>query len=274
MKKTTKILFVFFGVLVVWWLSIFLRHKENTLENYLYSLAYGMIPLVWGFLGIYISKFWGRFQSVMGKSVFFLSLGLVSWSIGNLIFAYYNIILNVEVPYPSIADYVFVLSFPLWVIGMVHLSKASGMLFSLRRLKGRALLFFIPVAIAFLSYYLLFVVARGGEIDVNGGLEKLIFDIAFPVGDVLVLSFCLLLYGLSSAYLGGRYKLSIVMTLLGFVFAYITDFSYSYTTTTGAFFVGNWVDLLYTCTFFLLALGVTSFDPRISDEERLIPEKR
>jgi hypothetical protein len=261
-KHRNRILYTFYFGLVIWWLSIYFRQLENTTENYLYSLTYGLIPLIWGISGFQISHYWGGFKSTMGKSVRFLSLGLFTWAIGNIIFAYYNLALDVEVPYPSIADYIFVLSFPFWIVGMLYLSRVTGMYFSLRELKGKIAFLIIPLIAIVSSYYLLFEVARGGEIDTTGGLEKLVFDIAFPVGDALILTIGLMLYGLSFNYLGGRLKFPIVITLVGFAFAYITDFSYSYTTTLGTFFVANWVDLFYTTTFFLLALGITSLDPR------------
>jgi hypothetical protein len=261
-NKTLTFIFV---ALLVWWVSIFLRHKSDTLENYLYSLTYGLIPLIWGIFGLRISRLWGGFKSVMGKSISFLSLGMVVWGVANLIYnGYYNIVVNIPVPYPSIADYIYVLCFPAWIIGIIYLSKASGMFLSLRKLKGKLLLLIIPLCAIAVSFYLLFIVARGGALDTAGGIEKLIFDIAFPVGDVLILTFSLILYGLSFDYLGGHYKLPIIITLIGFGLAYITDFSYSYTTTVGTFFVANWVDLLYTVTFFFLAIGITSLDPRLS----------
>lgn len=263
----TRVLCGFYLALVIWWVTLDFRGAENTTENYLFSLIYGFIPLIWGAIGLRMSINWGGFKSAMGKSVRFLSLGLLAWSTGNIIFAYYNLALDVEVPYPSIADYIFVLSFPLWIIGMAYLLRVSGAYFSLRGLGGKITLLAIPVIAAVSSYYLLFEVARGGEIDTTGGIEKLIFDLAFPIGDVLVLTMGFMLYGLSLNYLGGRFKAPILITLVGFAFAYITDFSYSYTTTLETFFVGNWVDLLYATTFFLLALGITSLNPRLVEAE-------
>lgn len=150
---------------------------------------------------------------------------------------------------------------------MGYLSKVCGLTFSLRQLGGKIALLVIPLIAAISSYYLLFQVARSGELDTTGGLEKLIFDLAFPIWDALILTLGLLLYGLTLNYLGGRFKLPVIITIFGFIFAYVTDFSYSYTTTLGTFFVGNWVDLLYTTTFFFLAYGITSLNPQLIEQE-------
>lgn len=263
----TRILGVFYLVLVVWWVTISFRGIQETNENFLYSLLYGFIPLAWGVYGVRLARLWGGMKSSMGRSVMFLSAGMLAWAIGNLIWGYYNLILKVAVPYPSIADGIFILSFPLWAIGISFFSRATGMYFSLRRMRGKLILFVIPLAAIALSYYLLFIVARGAQIDFEGGLIKLFLDIAFPVWDVIILTLSVLVYGLSFQYLGGRYKLPIIITLIGFGLNYIVDFSFSYTTTLETFFVGSWVDLLFASAMFVIALGITSLDPRLLNSQ-------
>lgn len=265
-NTSSKILTLFYILLLLWWVFIFTRGISETTENYLYSFAYGFIPLIWGMLGLKNSFLWGGFRSLMGKTLIFFSLGLIVWSIGNMIWGYYNLVLKIPVPYPSIADFVFIFSFPLWAIGIFFLSKVTGAAFSLQKLKGRIFLFSIPVVAIIMSYYLLFVVARGGIIDTQGGSLKLFLDVAFPVWDVIILTLALLVFGLSFNYLGGRFRWPIILLLLGFGMNYITDFSFSYTTTLGTFFVGSWVDLLFATSMFLIALGVTLLTPEVIKE--------
>ncbi len=261
-NRSSKILTFFYIGLLVWWFTIFSRGISETTENYLYSFVYGLIPLLWGLLGLRNSFFWGGFKSSMGRSMAFLSLGLLAWAIGNNIWAYYNLVLKVAVPYPGSADFGFILSFPLWAIGISFLSRVTGMVFSLRRVKGKIALFVLPLVVVAISYYLLFAVARGGVIDTQGGLLKLFLDVAYPVWDVIILTLALLVFGLSFNFLGGRFKWPIIVLLLGFGANYIADFAFSYTTTLNTFFVANWVDLVYTTSMFLIALGVTLLNPQ------------
>lgn len=260
-NRSSKVLTFFYIGLLVWWLTISARGISETTENYLYSFVYGFIPLIWGLIGLRNSFLWGSFRSLMGKSITFLSLGLLAWAIGNIIWAYYNLILKIPVPYPSPADFVFIQSFPLWAIGIFFLSRVTGMVFSLRRVKGRIFLFVLPIVAIAVSYYLLFMVARGGVVDTEGGTLKLFLDIAFPVWDVIILTLALLVFGLSFKYLGGRFKWPIIILLFGFGVNYTADFSFSYTTTLETFFVGNWVDLLFATAMFLLSFGINNLDP-------------
>ena len=260
-NKSSKLLGLIYIALVIWWFTIHFRELTETTENFLYSFVYGLVPLVWGVIGLRNSKEWGGFKSVMGKSTAFLSFGLIAWATGNLIWAYYNLVLRIGVPYPSPADFIFILSFPLWAIGLFYISKATGATFSTKEMKGKVLVFLIPIVIIMFSYYFLYIIARGGVIDTTGGGLKLFLDIAFPVWDVILLTLASLVLGLSFRYLGGYFRLPVLILLIGFFVNYIVDFSFSYTTTLGTFYVGNWVDLLFATAVCIISLGVSLLNP-------------
>lgn len=245
------------------WVYIALSGLIDTQINYIYGVGLGIMPIVASFFGFFNGYGWGGSRSAMGKTLYFLSAGLLMWGIGTLIFAYYNIVLKVLVPYPSIADGFYIISWPLWGLGMFYLSKATGAKFGLQRGQGKTMLLLIPAVIITLSYYLLVVVARGGELDLtDSGLLKIFFDLFYPIGDVVILTIATLIFGLSYSYLGGKFRPAIYLILLGFVMNYFSDFLFSYTTTSGTFYTGNWVDFLFTITMFVLATGITMLDPR------------
>lgn len=258
---------VWFTVMFFWWIAINTFHLVDTGQNYAFGLVFGLIPLVGGVMGLRNAIRWGGEKSVMGRATGLLSLGLVSWSIGGLIWAYYNFFGAVYVPYPSLADAAYVISWPLWAAGAIQLSRATGARFSLRSLKGKLLLITIPVLVSIVSYYLLITVARGGELDLSSGIVKVFFDLAYPIGDVVILSFALLIYGLSFKYLGGRYRYAILMLVTGFVLNYFADFAFSWTTTTETFYVAGWVDLLFMTAMTALSIGVVGLNPLARETE-------
>ena len=262
MKTTKFALFIsaFYIALVVWWFVIQYSGFKDSPFNLAYAFAYGLIPIFGGISGLLQAKKWGMLKSAMGKGIFFFSLGLITWGMGEMIWSVYNFILHVEVPYPSLADASFILSWPLWTAGVFFLSFATGARFGLKKLGGKLLLITIPLVITLISYYLLVVVARQGSFELGGGPLKIFFDLAYPIWDVLILTMAFLVYGLSFHYLGGRYKYPVLITLLGFVVNYFADFGFSYTTTIGTFYNGNWVDLLFASAMYVLSFGVNSFD--------------
>lgn len=262
-SKQSKIILIYYFIILAWGSTFYFLKIKETPANYWYQFAFGLIPLLGGISGIFKSKQWGMLKSKVGKAVFFISLGLVSWGVGQMFWSvFYNLLQKVEVPYPSLADIGYSLSFPFLGLGIVYLSKATGARFSLNHLRGKILLFVLPVIAMILSYYLLIVVARGGSIPFGEENLKLFFDIAYPLGDLMILTFALLIYGLSFNYLGGRYQLPIVCIIIGFIVLYIADFSFSYTTTIGTYYNGHWVDILLPTAMMLIAVGVNSFDTK------------
>jgi len=263
-NKATAFLVTYYLFIIFWWIVLFSLGSINTLNNYLFAFLFSFIPFMGSIFGIINSRHWGFLKSAIGKSTFFISLGLLTWSIGQIIFSYYNLFLNVAIPYPSLADASFILSWPLWGIGIFFLSKATGAKYGLKLSSGKYLLLFIPLLVIIFSYYLLVVVARGGQFDfTDSSILKIFFDLFYPVTDVIILTLSTVIYGLSYNYLGGKYKIAIYIILFGFVINYFADFFFSYTTTLGTFFSGNWVDLLFSTALFLLSYGVAGLDPRL-----------
>jgi len=244
---------------------LFFTNSVNSLSNYLFAFCFGLIPIFGGVFGIFNSNKWGSVKSLLGKGLLFLSLGLITWGIGQVIFSYYNLFLAVEVPYPSLADASFILSWPLWGIGMFYLSKVTGAKFSLRTWGGKSVFFGVPLVIIALSYYLLIIVARDGVLASSDEYLKLFFDLAYPIGSVVLLTASALVYSLSFNYLGGKFKTAIYIILIGFVVNYIADFSFSYTTTIETFFSANWVDFIFATAMFTLSLGVAMLSLRTKD---------
>lgn len=261
-----KFFLIVYVLVILWWFSIFLRGIQETTENYLFSLIYSILPLGGGVIGFINARHWGGFASSIGRAVLFISGGIFAWGIGNLIFGFYNLILAVPIPYPSLADAAFILLYPLSAIGVISFFRATGALFALKRISGKFLLLIIPIFFIFLSYYLLFIVARGGEITYDGGLLKLFLDIAFPIGDVIVITLATILYSLSFKYLGGTFRKPIIFIIMGFISTYIADFLFSYTTTVDTYFVGKWVDIFYPTAFLFIGLGLSLLSPKYLDK--------
>ncbi|KKS41660.1 MAG: Membrane protein [Candidatus Gottesmanbacteria bacterium GW2011_GWB1_43_11] len=228
----------------------------------MFSVSNCVLALIGGFTGLLVSRHWGGFKSAVGKAVLFMSLGTTSWGLGNVVWSFYNFVLHLEVPYPSLADLGFAGAVPLWAIGMYYLSQATGAKFSLRRLRGRVLLIVLPIIAAIASYYFLFVIARNSSFEVEGGLLKIFLDFYYPIGDWVILTLSFLLFGLSFKYLGGKFKWPVFITILGFIVMFLADFSFSYTTTVGTYYNGNISDLLFAIALFVISFGINGLDAK------------
>ncbi|MSU74256.1 hypothetical protein EXS57_00560 [Candidatus Kaiserbacteria bacterium] len=249
---------------------LFYVGATNSLLNNLYGVLFlGFIPVVGGINGLFVAKRWGLFSSTVGRAITFLSFGLIAWGIGTYVYSgFYNLILQVEVPYPSLADIGYILALPFWAIGMIQLSRATGAQYGLRSSRGKMVFLIVPFLVVAASYYLLITVARGGSLTGDDtAILKVILDLTYPLGDVVILTFVTVIYGLAYDYFGGFFKKAIYMVLFGFVIMYFADFSFSYTTTLGTWFPGDWNDLLFVTAMLILSCGVAMFDQRFMKKE-------
>ena len=255
-----KICFAFYILLVIFWIILFFSGLKTSFYNYLYSFLFGLIPLIGGFVAMINSRVWGGFRSAVGKSVFYIGLGLLCWGFGETIWSYYNFFLGEPAPYPSLADIGFAPSIFFYGLGTIYLSRAIGAKYGLRNLYAKIFTAIAPIIILAVSYYLFVTVARGGIlVPPDETLLKTILDIVYPFGDFLALAIAIIISGLSFRYLGGRYVFDVVSILSGLAVMTIADAVFSYTTTTGTFYNGQFGDLLLTTGLFLLTFGVLGF---------------
>ena len=269
-KSFLIILISLYTVAVIFWLTLVFLIKyslisESTVQflRLLTQVPLAIIPLVGGIFGLKNYVIWGGVKNTLGKSSLFLSLGLISWASGMIAWNYYIFFTKIEIPYPSIADFGFVFGLLFLIIGVSALYKMIGVKFALRNKRGKFILFIFPVIVILVSTYLLIDVARGGVLfNSSESYLKLFFDILYPLGDAVILTIIGLLYFLSRKFLGGVYKTPILVLFSGFLFFYISDFLFSYTTTQGTYFNGHFVDFLFTTSMFTLSLGVITLDPR------------
>jgi len=142
---------------------------------------------------------------------------------------------------------------------MIFLPHAIGGKFGFRKWYSKLLIILIPIFVLAVSYYLVVFIRKSTLVFAPfTSYEKLLFDIAYPLSDTIVLTTALIV-GVSFKFFGGKYNLSIYSILLGFCFQYIADFSFSYTTTAGTYYNGAISDLFFIGGLSLLTFGVLGF---------------
>lgn len=264
MKKINiyqKVFAGYFAVILALWVFLLVTGRKEGNLNYWYSFLFGLVPFFGGLIGMYKSRLWGGLKSSVGKAVFFISLGLFLWGFGENIWSYYNFFKGVPAPYPSLADIGFAPSIFFWILGMAFLSVATGALFALRKTHwAKVLVVAVPLLLLIPSYYIQITLARGGTlVPPDEPLLKTVFDIAYPFGDFLALTFAAVIFTLSYQYFGGFYRKAILCLLAGLVVMYCGDSVFSYATTKGTYYNGNWGDLLLATGQFLMTFGILAF---------------
>lgn len=259
-NRSITFLCSFYIVLTLWSLAIYLDGSKTSYSNTIFGGTYALLPIAGGLFGINSSNRWGGKKSSMGRALHYLSLGLMSWGFGNIIWAFYAIVLRVDVPYPSFADVPYMTSWPLWGIGIHHLSKASGINFQLKKKLSIIPLVSLPIIMIIFSYYLIILIARGGSVVNTGDLTKAFFDLGYPFLDAVLVAEIFLTFGFTFKQVQKKYRAPLSFLLVGILINYIADFVFSYSTTNGTFYDGSWMDMLFPTAMCLIGVAVNSFE--------------
>lgn len=238
--------FIAFG----WW--IYLQSVDRSSAYWFYAY-YSLIALSGGVYGVILSfKKWGGLKSVLGRGLFFLSIGLLTQCFGLLAYTYYNIILKVEIPYPSLADIGYFSTIPAYSYAAYNFARASGAKFSLASARGKLQVLLIPGAVLIFAY-LLFLKNIG--FDLTTPLKTLL-DFGYPLGQTIPISLALLTLTLSRNLLGGVMRNRIWLLIGGFALQFLSEYSFAYSVATETFIDAGIVDLLYITAYMIMSLGI------------------
>lgn len=244
------------------WAYMYVNNIRSQNANYWWQAGMALLALLFGVFGLLVSKYWSWLKSGVGRAVFFLSLGLIVWGIGQSLWTYYLFKYpNQQSPPTHVLDIIDLSSIPIWLYGIVMLSKATGARYGAKGSKAKWLVAGLSLVFMVMAAYVSVVVASGGMSYFHEPFWKAFFDISYPVGDAVILTISLAIFGLSWKYLGGRFKWPIVTILLSFVLLYMADFSFAYTDVRNTYFNGDWPDLLFIIMIGMLGLSLSLFDP-------------
>lgn len=242
-----------FIIFTIWWSILFSLGYKDGFHNLFFGAVYGTtMSLYGGLIGFLSIHYWGGAKSVMGRAMLFLSLGLLAQFFGQAVFSYYNIVLGVDIPYPSVADLGFFGSIPLYIVGILSLAKASGARLSLGSWLSQAQAVLIPLLMVFLSYILFLRHYQFAGTD----FLTVFLDFGYPIGQGLFVSLAILTYSLTTKTLGGVMRGRVIFLVAAFIAQYAADFNFLYQNLTGTWYNGGYGDYLYLVAYTLMAMGL------------------
>ncbi len=199
--------------------------------------------------------------------MFIAGLGLFLWSLGGIVWSYYNFFQHILIPYPSLADAFYFPSIFLYCIGTIYLARAAGADFGLRHnLKVKMLVTVcILVGLGFLNYVILARIQAHHLIQDVPFLEK-VLDIGYPLGDLLSLCISVIISGLYFQFLVKEYRVAVSTLLGGLAMMFVGDLYFSYDTALGTHRNGGLSDLIFIFATSLLVFGVLGFYSKESTE--------
>jgi hypothetical protein len=182
-----------------------------------------------------------------------LAAGSVAFFLAQLSYAPYQLFLNQDPPFPSVADVLFMLAYPLFVAALFAFIRgyreAGYPLGSARARWGVAAV--VAAGCAVVGY----VVLRPVILGPSSGLEKAL-NVAYPVLDFVLLIPTVLLMRMTLAMRGGAAWKMWAALLGGFVFLSVGDILFAYLPTLGRQDVDPLIHAMYILSYALTAYGV------------------
>jgi hypothetical protein len=259
-KYTLFFLLAAFTIFWVWLYISPVEFDESYFDNF--SNSYGIIALISSFIGFKVYRKWGGTKSILGLSILFFSIGLLFQFLGQMSYSYYRIVNGVEVAYPSFGEIFYFGSIPLYIYASWKLIASLGgkKLIKTNRLQ---LLYLILISIVMLSFGY-FLTLNNYEITDYGGLIKTIvgtiLDYLYPITQAILVSLAIFSYFLARRANGGMLKTPIILTVIAMYAQYMADTIYTYRVIQGTYYGGDYTDMIYILSYFLLGLAFLKFN--------------
>ena len=187
--------------------------------------------------------------------------GTAAWGLGQAVWSFSEIVLRVEVPFPSVADIGFLGLIPLAGGGLVaFLGGTSGRPINAARTVLDGLL--IAVSLLFVSWAT--VLAPAYRAHSGSALEGVLL-LAYPVGDTALLS--IVIFVLAKAPRGGRFPLGLLAT--GLVAISLSDSLFMALVLMDRYHSGHLIDIGWMAGFLLI--GLAGFKHRPAPPEPATP---
>jgi diguanylate cyclase len=167
-----------------------------------------------------------------------------AWSLGELVWGYYDLFVGQDPPIPSAADIGYLAAIPLTIAALVVHPGSRGTEQRLRPTLDAAA---VATALLFLSWtFVLGATWRYNDVGSLGGVVA----VAYPFGDVIIV---FLLFRCLRRVVEGR--LSLGWVLGGLLAMTISDATYTYLVTYGGFSSGGVIDTGWVIGYAALAVG-------------------
>jgi signal transduction histidine kinase len=172
--------------------------------------------------------------------------GLVAWGFGQVVWSIYELVLHQDVPPVSVADAGFLSAAVLSAIGLGLLPAPRGR----PALVGRAII--DGAAVGGILLWISWALVGQRVLDgASGGDFATAVNLAYPLGDVLILSMA----AYAAAFSSRDVRLIIVTIAAGWAFAALADSAYAYEQALGIYVTGNLADAGWVTGFALVGLA-------------------
>jgi hypothetical protein len=162
------------------------------------------------------------------------ALGLLSWLLGLSVYTYAYLVSGTGLPYVSIADVFYLLSYPAWIVGAVRMLRLFG-----RAIRTAGWLALAAVGVVLYMLIIIFVIPASVS-SLESSIEVLVTAL-YPTLDV---AFFLMTLAIFLAFRAGVFEKAFAFMALGAMLLALGDLVYAVLSVTGLYYDGHPMDLL------------------------------
>lgn len=242
-KKHVLFLNIFFLLIIFYHIYLYSIEDHFTIWNNIYGIVTSFIPIYGGIFGLLsIRKF--KKDSLISKAILLLSISGILYGIATLTWGLVATFTQNDLPYPSIADFFYIIYYFIAGAGALLLLKIYTI-----RFNSKVLLQFLGIMIisGFITFH--FLGLPGFD---NSDPFTSIFDTFYVLGDFFL--FAITLIALLIA--GGKMTKSILFLVISFTSQIIGDFFFLYMIENDLFWDGSYGDFFFTLSGLTLSFGI------------------
>lgn len=240
---------VFFAVLI-WGLTLQRMPDKTTIWNYSYNAGIALVYAMGAVCGFYyVTRY--NLKPNLKKALLYFSIGQLSWATATVIWCYYNLVMRIDLPYPSVPDIFYILFIVFMSVGLVYLLKYFNVgITHTHTLETMGILLF--------TYITVFLVIDPPDLSLHLPALTMTFNFLYPLGDGFLFAI-----SLASVRMGeDRMSPSARYLILALLLQAVGDFFFGYFTVTGTYWNGSLPDIIYVMSGFLISTSIISLATR------------
>lgn len=253
-KLLLVILLAFFGAA----LATYLSGDYESLANQIWNLLPPLFASVCGVLAVKVYSM----GNPHAKSIAFMALGVFFWFLGDFIWFILEYFLN-KSPFPSIADYFYLLAYPLLLTGLAVELKNNKLNWSASKISFSILFSLILGAIVL--YFGVIKAYVPNENPLNNAIA-----ISYGIGDLALIIFAIAILMVAIGYHKGKLFYPWLYILIGFFLLLIADILFAVYREEYENFMGltRNLDLGWISGFLFIAFGFFSISDAVKHAQK------
>lgn len=260
-KGVFWVLSIFYSLLLsVYWLE--LGGGANVLVR---NAVYLLPPLIATLAGIFALSNFG-WNGHRAKTLLALTLGLLSWCIGEALFFANEFIFHIE-PYPSAADIFYLLGYPLFLYGLIHEINVTKINWKSIHPQTTFLLGMVStVLVGIVVYFGVYLAYDAAETLLHNAIS-----IAYGLGDLVLVVANLEVLILAWEFRGGKLSRMWQAFFFGFLATLVADILFAMFTmeyTQEHWFYKSLLDSFWMVAYLLFAYGLLEYGISILETSR------